>query len=131
MQEIWKDIQDFEGLYQVSSIGNVKRILFINNKVTKPKERMIRTYTTNGYKMVDLCKQGKYKRCLVHRLVATAFIDNPLQKQQVNHKDGNKSNNTVDNLEWCTQSENMKHAYKIGLKTSWNKNKKYKHKKAQ
>jgi hypothetical protein len=69
-----------------------------------------------GYQTVRLCSNGKFSYPKVHRLVASAFIPNPEGKSEVNHIDGNKSNNNVDNLEWCTKSENMKHAYKLGLR---------------
>ena len=69
------------------------------------------------YFMISLCKNGKAKKFLVHRLVAKAFIPNPLNKEQVNHKDGNVHNNVVDNLEWCTNAENTKHAYENYLRT--------------
>ena len=72
----------------------------------------------NGYKRVHVSKNGKSKRLLVHRIVATAFIPNPDNLPEVNHKDGNKQNNNVSNLEWVTASENQKHAYKTGLKSA-------------
>lgn len=102
----WKDIPNFEGLYQVSSKGEIK-----NKKTNKILIGGIK----KGYRQVILVKKGKRKYCNVHRLVAESFIDNPKNKPQVNHIDGNKLNNCVDNLEWATRSENMKHAYKIGL----------------
>lgn len=69
-----------------------------------------------GYRTVRLCSNGRLTYPKVHRLVASAFIPNPDGKLEVNHIDGDKSNNNVDNLEWCTKSENMRHAYKLGLK---------------
>lgn len=119
MNEIWKDIKGYEGLYQVSNLGNIKRILFVNNKVTKPKERTIKQ-TLDGkgnYKTVGLCKNGILKRFNIHRLVAETFIQDKstfksapkedrdliiLDDLKVNHKDENKQNNNVENLEWCT-----------------------------
>ena len=77
-----------------------------------------------GYLIIQLYKQGKRKTKAIHRLVANAFIDDPLNKPQVNHKDGNKQNNNISNLEWCTQSENNFHAYKMGLKKTTEKNRK-------
>lgn len=101
MQEVWKDIKGCEGFYQVSNLGRIKN----KNKILKG------WITKYGYKRVSL----KNKRYLVHRLVAEAFLDHPKNLTQVNHKDGNKLNNCVSNLEWCTPSENMQHAFKIGL----------------
>ena len=106
MMEIWKDIQDYEGLYQVSNQGRVKSkngILHLNTN-------------TYGYKHVTLSKNNKQKTVVVHLLVAGAFLDNPLNKPQINHKDGNKENNTVANLEWVTQIENNRHAIVTKLK---------------
>ena len=71
-----------------------------------------------GYSFTNLCKNGKEKTKYVHRLVAKTFIPNQDNKPQVNHKDGNKQNNCIDNLEWVTHSENMKHAFKIGLESN-------------
>lgn len=96
--EIWKDIEGYEGLYQVSNIGRVKRV----------RSGRIRTQkiVKNGYCQVNLSKNNQVNFYLVHRLVANAFIPNPNKLPQVNHKDENKTNNYVENLEWCTQSYN-------------------------
>lgn len=109
MKEIWKPVKGYEGFYEVSDHGNVKSLR--KNKILKQTVGV-----KNGYSYVGLYKEGKDKRVLVHRIVATAFIDNPMQKRTVNHKDGNKSNNCVENLEWATYSENHRHAFKNGLK---------------
>ena len=102
--EIWKDIQGYEGLYQVSNYGNVKSL---NYRMTG-KERILKSgKTVNGYLAVDLCKNGKRKHSLIHRLVAQAFLENPNNYPQVNHKDENKQNNHVSNLEFCTSFYNM------------------------
>ena len=101
--EIWKTIKDYEQ-YKVSNLGNVKR-----NKILKQNTRV-------GYFAVNLCKNGKMKTLQVHRLVAQAFIPNPNNLPQVNHKDGNKKNNKVENLEWCSAKYNVRHAIKTGLK---------------
>jgi hypothetical protein len=113
MKEIWKDIAGFEGLYQVSNLGNVKRL--ISERVFE--ERPIgRTKDKYGYIKRVLSKEGKIYFFTEHRLVAMTFIDNPLNKKTVNHKNGIKTDNSVENLEWCTNKENMKHAIETGLK---------------
>lgn len=120
INEIWKDIKCYEGLYQVSNLGNIRKLRFINNITNKEKQFNITPQIINsGYYKVVLYKNGKYKNKLLHRLVAETFIDNPYNKTQVNHRDGNKLNNSVENLEWCSQSENMKHAYKNNLIVSY------------
>lgn len=99
------EVKGYEGLYAVDSYGNVYSLK--NNTPLK-------TFKYNGkqpYHYVGLCKNGKKKNCFIHRLVAQAFIPNPDNLPQVNHKDGNVHNNNVNNLEWVTNSENTKHAY--------------------
>ena len=112
-KEIWKPVVGFENTYMVSSYGNVKGIVRSGSTgcMLKPIENRC------GYQTVSLYEHPISKRCMVHRLVALAFIPNPDGKRTVNHKDGNKKNNCVDNLEWATHSENHKHAYRIGLRT--------------
>lgn len=117
-QEIWKPIQDYEGLYEVSSKGRVRSLSrFV--KCHKYSKRQIsgtilKSFTVkNGYEIVQLMNRGK--KFAVHRLVGQAFIPNPQNKPQINHINGVKTDNRVENLEWCTQSENMQHAYKVGL----------------
>ena len=113
MEETWKDIKGYVGLYQVSSLGRVRSIprkyMQKEIKLLKPTERF-------GYLHVWLCKGGVSKCKRVHRLVAENFIKKiNLEQNIVNHKDGNKQNNRVENLEWCTQKENIQHAIKNGL----------------
>lgn len=99
MEEIWKDIEEYEGLYQVSNIGIVRSLR--NNIILKSKiER-------SGYERVVLSVNNIPKDYSVHRLVANAFIQNPNNYPIVNHKDENRTNNRVDNLEWCTQKYNV------------------------
>ena len=118
--EVWKDIEGYEGLYQVSTCGNIKSLAKPrkngNGRSYTQKEKLLKqTFTSTGYKKVELYKDGKRKGFKVHRLVAIAFIPNPDNKPEVNHIDGNKINNNIDNLEWVTSSENSIHAYETGL----------------
>ena len=109
MEEIWKDIKGYEGKYKVSNFGNVKSLL-------KKKERILKKVNhPEGYYKVILYNNGKPQNKCIHRLVAESFINNPENKSDVNHKDGNKHNNNVLNLEWNTRSENMKHAWNTGI----------------
>lgn len=96
--EIWKDIQGYEGLYQVSSLGQVRNV--------KTGRIRVLCKHRDGYLKINLTKNGKTKTFMVHRLVANAFIPNKNNLPQVNHKDENKINNSVDNLEWCTAEYN-------------------------
>lgn len=106
--EVWKSIKGYEGLYEVSNCGNVFSLY--------SKRNIDCGLTSKKYKRVCLSMEGKSKFHHVHRLVAEAFIPNPENKPQVNHKDGNKMNNCVENLEWCDNSQNQQHAYDVGLK---------------
>jgi hypothetical protein len=119
--EIWKDIEGYESLYQVSNLGRVKsleRVVGCGNKMIRVNEKIRKLNPNgNGYLNLLLHKEGVKKAFRVHRLVAEAFIPNPNNLPEVNHKDGDKLNNTVDNLEWCTKSHNETHARKTGLKT--------------
>lgn len=127
MKEIWKDIKGYEGLYQISSFGNVKSLdRYIINK-NGDKQYFPGKYLTQGisdsYLKVTLSKNNKQRTFRVHILVARAFIPNPENKPEVNHIDGNKKNNKVNNLEWNTRSENELHAYRNGLAKPSNKQK--------
>ena len=117
--ETWKDIKGYEGHYQVSDMGRVKGLKrTVKHPTGYPKtigSKILNPTVVKGYYQIDLSKEGKRKRFLVHRLVAEAFIENKRNSPQVNHKDGNKENNNVNNLEWVTVSENVLHGYKIGL----------------
>lgn len=107
--EVWKDVEGFED-YEVSNTDKIKS--WKGNKNPIILKGGIKGH---GYRSVNLCKNGKKYQRYVHILVAQAFIPNPLNLPEVNHKDGNKLNNNDWNLEWCTTSDNGKHAYKIGL----------------
>ena len=105
-QPQWRNVVGYEGLYEVSSTGEVRnaRTLVV-----------LKQSVCNGYRRVNLWKGNKYKTKKVHRLVAEAFIENHLGKRTVNHIDGDKTNNSVENLDWATYGENTKHAYDLGL----------------
>ena len=113
--EEWKAIKGYEGLYEVSNFGRIKslsRIVTLEGrwgKYSRTKGERIMAQMLDGqkhYLMVSLCKNGTVKRYLVHRLVAQAFVENPYNLPEVNHKDENKTNNHFENLEWCTHQYN-------------------------
>ena len=109
--EIWKDIKGYEGLYQISNYGRVKRLVFVNNVCSKPKETIINPCVKdNKYLYVSLHKDGCRKNKYIHRLVAEAFISNPNCYPVVNHIDYDVTNNKLDNLEWCSQKDNVEHS---------------------
>lgn len=120
MEEIWKDIPSYEGYYQVSSIGNFRSlprmVKYKNNGMRNyPAKSLLTETTKDNYQRIVLMKEGIKVRYQAHRLVALTFIPNPDNKPFINHIDGNKSNNAVSNLEWCTASENVCHAIRTGL----------------
>lgn len=120
MIEIWKPLagQFSHYPYEVSSMGNVRRVL-------SNKYRPLNPFVDTVYVCVNIYLNGKAVKCLVHRLVATAFLDNPDNKPQVNHKDGDHTNNNVSNLEWVTSSENVQHSLIVlnnQLKTMYSTN---------
>lgn len=118
MKEIWKDIKGYEGLYKVSNLGMVKSLdKKVKHKIenfTNKKGKILKATDNHGYLKVVIFK----KNFRVHRLVANAFIFNPENYKFVNHKDGIKTNNNILNLEWISSSDNLKHAYKLGLKSA-------------
>lgn len=124
--EIFKPITDYENLYEISNTGIIKALdRFITDKKGKTKfypGKILKFDTSKNnvteYKRVTLSKNGKTSRVFVHRLVAQEFIPNPHNKPFVNHIDNNGSNNHVNNLEWCTHSENMQHSQKQGRQFS-------------
>lgn len=108
--EIWADVEGYEGLYEISNFGRVKSFAKSRKgKILTP------TFEKVGYSRVILSKDCIHQKYLIHRLVATAFVPNPENKEEVNHIDGNKLNNYFENLEWVTTSENQKHSLKIGI----------------
>jgi transposase len=111
----WKPVINYEGIYEVSENGDVKRIAKTNNQYGVG--HILKHNIINGYAHVQLHKDSKVKSMRVHRLVAMAFIENTLNKPQVNHIDGNKLNNHISNLEWCTASENELHKHRVLNKT--------------
>lgn len=113
--EIWKDIPGFEGKYQVSNMGNVKSLHY---KKSSTKSKLLKKVNTaNGYCGVNLRDDTSHKYLVnVHRLVGIAFIPNPENKPQINHINGDKRDNRVENLEWCTAQENQHHSLRLGLR---------------
>ena len=112
----WKDLKGYEGVYEISNEGDLRRI----PKRTHLKPRL----TYDGYVNYRVCMYGVTKTVSAHRAVAIAFIPNPENKETVNHKDGVKSNNHVDNLEWATRTEQVQHSYDLGLKQPVHTNRK-------
>lgn len=120
MMETWKDIKDYEGYYQVSDFGNIRsleRTVHHSCGGTRlfKSRRLDPTIDSYGYEKVTLSKKGVAKKHSVHRLVAQAFLKDSNDKPQINHIDGIKTNNNAVNLEYCTSSANIKHAYELGL----------------
>jgi len=118
MVEIWRDVDGFEGVYQVSNLGRVRRICerYDSIKADKRLNRILREKRAGrDYKMVCLTWQKRREYRFIHRLVATAFLDNPKGLPEVNHKNADKSDNRVGNLEWITVSENHRHAAESGI----------------
>lgn len=124
MDEIWKDIDGYNGVYQVSNFGRIRSNGFkyvqrssrgkLVEKYAQPKI-MAQAYTVEGYLVVTLFKNGKPRQYKVHRLIAESFIPNPENKPVINHINGIKDDNRIENLEWCTVQENTQHAHDTGL----------------
>ena len=124
MEEIWKDVPGYKGLYQVSNLGNIKALEKQRSK-TQPhiisKEKPLKPgINVCGYKFVILVKNQEKKSFLLHRLILSAFIPNPENKPCANHKDCDRNNNRIENLEWCTYKENTRHAMQNG-RMDWTK----------
>lgn len=123
MKEIWKDIEGYEGCYQVSNLGNVRSLDRIIGNALRKGKILKELKNKDGYLVVGLHKDGKRKKFFMHRLVAQAFIPNPDNKKEVNHMnicnlsiDENKKYNAIENLEWTTHDENLIHSYSSGLR---------------
>lgn len=121
MQEIWKDVPNYNGKYRVSNLGNVISVNYLNTGKDHP---LSLKHHHTGYLMVRLCSGDRkhQKNRTVHSLVAESFIPNPDNKRCINHIDGNKTNNRADNLEWVTHKENTQHAIKTGLQNPHDNN---------
>lgn len=118
MKEVWKSLRkvvEFGTYYKVSNLGRVKSVDRMTNGAKSKGQIMKLRKDKDGYLMVNLSEKGKKKTYKVHRLVALAFLENPTNRPEVNHKSGDKADNTVDNLEWVTSKANMRHAHKNGL----------------
>ena len=117
--EIWKDIEGYEGHYQVSNLGRIMSIERLTTSKSEKKPRKfggiyLKYQDNDGYKMVSLCKNSIQKYMSVHRIVGKAFIPNPNNCPDINHKNLNKSDNRVENLEWVTEKQNIQHAIANG-----------------
>ena len=126
-KEIWKDIKEYKGRYQISTLGKVKSVTRnISDSIDRNyllTGRILKTSNDgHNYRCICLDNKKNRKTYKIHRLVAQAFIDNPEKKKEVNHKNGIKNDNRVINLEWCSRSENIQHAMQIGLKNDKGEN---------
>lgn len=118
MEETWVKIKDYPN-YEVSNLGRIRTLKYFSNVTKRYYDRILvlKQKTSRwGYNHVGLSNKDGRKTKVVHKLVARAFIPNPNNLREINHIDGNKQNNAVSNLEWCTRSYNVKHSYKLGLK---------------
>lgn len=110
-KEIWRYIKGYEGRYQVSNLGRVRSL-----RRHRVRGKIMDVACNGHYWRIKLSKNNKAKRVLLHRIIAETFIPNPENKPQVNHINGDKKDNSIENLEWCTRSENQLHAIRTGLR---------------
>ena len=124
MREIWKPIKNYEDKYEISNLGRVKSLQRWSGTKFYNREKVLNLYTNkkNGYVYVWLTKNSKGKNFRVHRLVAETFIKNPNNYTDINHKDCDRTNNCINNLEWCTKSYNVRYSFKYGKAKSNLKN---------
>lgn len=120
-KETWKDVLGWEGFYEISNTGVVaskeREVSYGSVNYIRKRQKIKQWNDFYGYKIVTLCAGGKRGNIRVHRIFAEAYIPNPENKPLINHKDGDKANNDIKNLEWSTYSENIKHGYTKGLNT--------------
>jgi hypothetical protein len=125
-QLIWYSIPNYEGYYEINKVGQIRgidRLVVTNKGLRNISSRYLKTRINNdGYIDVRLSKDGKTTTTFIHKLIAETFIPNPYKKKEVNHINGIKTDNRLENLEWVTHKENMIHAHKLGLLYSFNKN---------
>lgn len=128
----WKNIEGYDGLYQVSDTGEIRSVdavIQVHNSRTKPysyvrKGCVLKQRKQNcGYNIVKLSKNGKMSAYTVHRIVAETFIPNPKGYSEVNHKNGIKTDNNKSNLEWCSRNDNIRHSYQEKIRKHWNRRK--------
>lgn len=119
MEEVWKDVVGYEGYYMVSNLGRVKSLRF---RHIMREQLMTVSKRPDGYMSVGLSKDGVHITKTVHRLVATAFLENPNNLEMINHKDEDRSNNSVDNLEWCTRGYNQTYSLKLHPERNFGEN---------
>ena len=119
MKEVWKNIKGYEGYYEVSNWGRVRNVARMNKVcmgIHKKTGKIMKQFLHHlGYKCIGLRGGRKKRRYLVHRLVGEAFLKKRLQGEEINHKNGKKADNHIENLEWTTRRENIKHAFRLGL----------------
>ena len=122
--EIWKDVFGYEGFYQVSNLGNVKRVGSFRgvNKAYLKNYYLTPVDNGKGYYRIKLTVNNKSKRVMLHRIIAKAFIANPNNYPYINHINAIRKDNRLENLEWCTQSQNCLHSVKMGTWGSLKKN---------